>query len=230
MGLHRPWVGRTGSILLLRRSHQPPDEGFGVRPQRVERFTVPAGRMTRPPTAGRCPSCPAGLRALVAEDFHRSGSPLRHLAELLILDPIGLVLLYRLSHAAYWSPLRPLGWVARAISLALYGADIHPRACLGRRLHIAHVNGIVIGGGVVTGDDLKLFARVTIGAGKHYVWPEVGSRVTLFTGACVAGPARLGDGSRVGANVFFDGVLRPGSTAYPRAAAVSDPAAGGTTP
>lgn len=160
-------------------------------------------------TAGRCPTCAAGVGALVAEDLRRSGHPLRSLAEVMILEPVGRVLLYRLSHAAYWSPLRPLGWIARAVSLALYGADIRPRACLGRRLHVAHVNGIVIGGGVTTGDDLKLFARVTLGAGGHYIWPEAGSRVTLFIGACVAGPARLGDGSRVGANVFFDGVLRP---------------------
>lgn len=228
MGLHRPWVGRAASILLAGRSHQPPDEGIGVGGVRVGGVAPPAGGMSRPAPAGRCPSCSAGLRVLLAEDLRRPGNLLRRLAELPILEPIGLVLLYRVSHAAYWSPLRPLGWIARAISIALYGADIHPRACLGRRLHIAHVNGIVIGGGVVTGDDLTLFARVTIGAGKHFVWPEVGSRVTLFTGACVAGPARLGDGARVGANVFFDGVLPAEATAHPQPAAVSEPR--GTTP
>lgn len=169
---------------------------------------------------GRCPFCPDSPYRLLREDFLHAGHPLRHVAELMILDPISLLLLYRLSHAAYWSPLRPVAWLLRSLEIVVFGSEIHPRACLGRRLHIAHVNGLLIGKGVVTGDDLKLFARVTIGGGRGGTWPTVGDSVTLFTGACLAGPARIGDGARLGPNVFFDGDLDEGETAFAPAAVV----------
>lgn len=140
-----------------------------------------------------------------------------------ILDPIACIALYRVAHRVYFSPLRILSWPIRAMTSILFGNEIHPRACLGRRLSLAHTVGIVIGADVVAGNDLFLFAHVTIGQGRHASWPTIGERVKIWTGAVVSGPARLGEGAKVGANASVDFDVPPGRMAVGNPGRLLDP-------
>lgn len=115
-----------------------------------------------------------------------------------------VTLLYRLAHAIR-PRLGPLGKVAAA---ALFWAIRHGYGCSiasTSRLHggllLPHPQGIVIGGGVVTGPRTIIYQNVTIGGapGKDGV-PRIGSDARLYAGAVISGPVRLGDNVMVGAN------------------------------
>ncbi|WP_350226931.1 hypothetical protein [Demequina sediminis] len=43
----------------------------------------------------------------------------------------------------------------------------------------------------------------------------MGSDVWIYTGACVVGPAHVGDGARIGAGAFVDSDVAPRTTARP---------------
>lgn len=161
-----------------------------------------------------CANCSDGMLGLLRADISAAAmrTP-RALLGIAVLDPLGLVLLYRLAHRLYFGPLRPLSWVLKAISTVVYSADIHPAACLGPRLRFAHYIGVVIGSGVLAGSDLSVFAHVTLGQDENGQFPILGSHVTVFTGACVIGAALLHDGCRVAANSFVDIDVPPGELA-----------------
>ena len=76
----------------------------------------------------------------------------------------------------------------------LTGIDIHPGAQIGRRFFIDHGTGVVVGGGTVIGNDVKLYQGVTLGA--HSVdrkqagskrHPTLEDRVVIYAGATVLG-------------------------------------------
>lgn len=148
-----------------------------------------------------CPHCDRTLAQLLLEDFTGSGkSVLRSVAGLAILDPLGLLVLYRLAHAAYYSGAKPLMWPLRIVMGLLWNCDIHPGACLGRRPGFAHTQGVVIGSGVRIDADVSLFANVTIGQDEAGAFPQLGSGVMVYAGAVLVGGITVGDGARIGAN------------------------------
>lgn len=159
-----------------------------------------------------CTSCQLTLAEYLREDFGSGRVATRRIVGLFLFDPILLISSYRLSHRLYFSRLRPLAWVVKAATSPLTSADIHPAACLGPRLGFAHTIGVVVGAGVRAESDLTLFANVTLGGGAGGS-PVLGSRVTVYTGACVAGPIALGDDARVGANTYLSRDLVAGGTA-----------------
>ncbi|MFN8614456.1 MAG: serine O-acetyltransferase [Vampirovibrionales bacterium] len=84
------------------------------------------------------------------------------------------------------------------------GIEIHPAACLGRRVFIDHGMGVVIGETAVIGDDVTLFQGVTLGgtgkekgAKRH---PTLENRVVIGSGAKVLGNITIGHDSVVGAS------------------------------
>jgi serine O-acetyltransferase len=156
--------------------------------------------------------CDVTVWEYVKEDMYAHGDLRRRLLGLLILDPILLVLIYRIAHGIYYSPLRPLAWPLVALGRLVFASEIHPAACLGKRLGFAHTVGVVVGGGVRGESDLTLFANVTLGMGSRGAWPILGKHVTVYSGAVVVGPARVGDGCRIGANAFLNADAASNST------------------
>jgi serine O-acetyltransferase len=85
------------------------------------------------------------------------------------------------------------------------GCSISDTASIGPGFVIAHVGGIVIGGGVTIGTDCDIRQGITIGGSgkKHFegrYHPKIGNEVRLGAGAKLIGPISIGDGCFIGAN------------------------------
>lgn len=105
------------------------------------------------------------------------------------------------------------------------GIDIHPGARIGRRFAIDHGTGIVIGQTAVLGDRVKLYQGVTLGAAsvskglertkRH---PTIGDDVVIYANATIlGGDTVVGEGSRIGGNVWLTASVPPHSIVTPTA-------------
>lgn len=159
------------------------------------------------------------LRMLLREDF------LRHHGE--ILSPgFHTVAIHRLivwsDRLPHWGvryPLRKLFGLIAKFLRSFHGIELPATAQVGRRLMIAHQSGIVIGCGVVIGDDCLIRQNVTLGAigcgGPKDGSPTIGDRVEFGAGAVVFGPITIGDDCLIGPNVVVRDSLPAGSIAAP---------------
>lgn len=122
------------------------------------------------------------------------------------------IAIYRISHAIY-----KLGYKiqARYMSETAHsktGIDIHPAASISYPLFIDHGTGIVIGETSKIGKRAKIYQSVTLGAVslsnakelrgviRH---PHLGDDVTLYAGASLLGPIKVGNNVTIGSNVFL---------------------------
>ena len=64
--------------------------------------------------------------------------------------------------------------------------------------------GVVIGKGVVLGENCHIYPHVMIGKRSEGVegYPVIGDNVILYTGSVVVGPIHVGDNVVIGANCF----------------------------
>lgn len=72
-------------------------------------------------------------------------------------------------------------------------------AKVGKGLSIPHFQGVVVGGGVVLGDNCTVYQQVTLGQSRGK-FPVIGDNVTIFAGAKVVGGVHVGDNAIIGAN------------------------------
>jgi serine O-acetyltransferase len=115
----------------------------------------------------------------------------------------------------------------------VYGIEISERTHIGRRLRIAHQNGIVIHGLAVIGDDCLIRQGVTLGAlgggrgtGRRPPpgAPRLGDRVEIGVGAVLAGPIRVDDDVVIGPNaVVMTNVPAGAIVASPQSRIVAPP-------
>ncbi len=115
------------------------------------------------------------------------------------------VMLYRQGNFLVRNRIKFLPDVLKYISLRAFACEISPYAQIGSEFKIYHSPGIVIGWNVKIGDRCTVFQNVTIGeiAGKTrdgQTMPVIGNNVTIYSGAVVAGPIRIGDNVVIGAN------------------------------
>lgn len=85
------------------------------------------------------------------------------------------------------------------------GCYLSHLAQVGSNLKFPHATGIVIGEGVKIGSNVTIYQQVTIGAqrlgeAKKGLYPEIGDNVTIFAGAKIVGPIKLGSNCIIGAN------------------------------
>jgi serine O-acetyltransferase len=107
-----------------------------------------------------------------------------------------------------------------------YGIELYASARIGRRLYIAHQNGIVLHPELVMGNDCLIRHGVTIGftgpspkgSTKARRGPTAGDRVEIGVGAVIVGPITIGDDVKIGPNAV---VMR----SLPAGAVVTAPAA-----
>lgn len=119
---------------------------------------------------------------------------------------------YRISH---WLNVRqklgnPLWWPIAGIDLIMTrfveiftGIQLHPSAQIGKGLYMPHFAGIVIGEGVVIGDNCDLYQHTTLGYSEvdgEPGYPQIGNRVLILAGAVVVGGITVGSDTLVGAN------------------------------
>lgn len=80
-----------------------------------------------------------------------------------------------------------------------YSILISMNAKIGENLKFDHFMGIVIGEGVVIGDNCKIYQQVTLGQ-KGGEYPVVGDNVVIYAGAKVIGGVKIGNNALIGAN------------------------------
>jgi serine O-acetyltransferase len=167
------------------------------------------------------------IRALLDTDIsaaYESDPAARSVDEVLACYPgVRAVMHHRLAHS-----LHNLGacLIARMISEIAHshtGVEIHPGAQVGKSFFIDHGTGVVIGETAVIGDRVRLHHAVTLGAPrrstqeKHEVdhlasrHPIVEDDVTIYAGATLLGPIRVGRGSVIGGNVWLTTSVPAGS-------------------
>src|SRR5512142_1420984 len=128
------------------------------------------------------------------------GDPAAHSVDEVILAYPGFfaTAVYRLAHQLQGCEVPLVPRVLTEIAHRDTGVDIHPAARIGASFAIDHGTGIVIGETAVLGDRVKLYQGVTLGAlsvekrmahtKRH---PTIGDDVVI------------GDGSRIGGNVWL---------------------------
>lgn len=131
---------------------------------------------------------------------------------------------YRLSH---WLWRRHLPFAARFVAMVLRvlsGAEISPRAEIGRGFRIAHGFGVVIGEDAHIGDDCAIMQGVTLGMrGPTMRVPTLGNRVFVGVGAILLGPITIGDDAKIGAGAVVLCDVPAGCTAVGNPARVLRP-------
>jgi len=131
--------------------------------------------------------------------------------EVLLTYPgVHVLFFHRPAHWLYKRGYRVLSRMVSQAGRAFTGIEIHPGACIGRRLFIDHGMGIVIGETAEIGDDVTLYHDVTLGGVSpsvnsaaqvgHKRHPTVGNGAIIGAGAQVLGPITIGADARVGAN------------------------------
>jgi serine O-acetyltransferase len=101
------------------------------------------------------------------------------------------------------------------------GIDIHPGARIGSHFFIDHGTGVVIGETAVIGNNVKIYQGVTLGAksfpldanGKAQKnikrHPDVGDNVTIYGGATILGPIKIGADATIAANAWITADVAP---------------------
>jgi serine O-acetyltransferase len=83
------------------------------------------------------------------------------------------------------------------------GIDISFDAVIGKGFYVGHYGGIIIGEGVMIGENCNISQGVTIGVGgrnEKRGSPKIGDRVYIAPGAKIFGEITIGDDCAIGAN------------------------------
>jgi serine O-acetyltransferase len=130
------------------------------------------------------------------------------------------IILYRATQWFYKRRMHRTARLLAFLNLILYRVEIALASEIGGGLFLPH-GGVIIGAKSV-GENATIYQNVTIGhlTGDPYVFtseerPVLGDNVTLYAGCVVAGPIRVGDGVKIGANAVVTRSLEPGTTALP---------------
>ena len=119
---------------------------------------------------------------------------------------------YRISHALYQLGYKIQARYMSETAHSKTGIDIHPAAKISYPFFIDHGTGIVIGETTTIGKRAKIYQCVTLGAvslsnakelrgvTRH---PQLGDDVTLYAGASLLGPIKIGNNVTIGSNVFL---------------------------
>ncbi|HSI50358.1 MAG TPA: serine acetyltransferase [Ideonella sp.] len=148
----------------------------------------------------------------VAAAFHGQPSA-RNVDEILLCCPgVRAMIHHRVAHRLHRLGARLLARMVSDLAHSRTGIDIHPGATIGAGCFIDHGNGVVIGEGVRIGRQVRIHQAVTLDAGDSprqpgstalLAYPTVGDDVVLHAGATVLGGVSIGQGARIGGNVWL---------------------------
>lgn len=132
---------------------------------------------------------------------------------------------YRIAHRLRQSNVSLFPRVLTEIAHRDTGIDIHPGAIIGAHFAIDHGTGIVIGETAVLGARVKLYQGVTLGAlsvdkrmARTKRHPTIGDGVVIYANATIlGGDTVIGEGSRIGGNVWLTRSIPAHSVVTPTA-------------
>jgi serine acetyltransferase len=171
----------------------------------------------------------SGLRGDLARLFSERGlhegkpSVGRALQRVLTRPGPMAIAIYRVSHRLWLRGLETPAELLWRLNYFLTGADIHPGAEIGGGLRLTHTTGLVIGRGVVIGENCTLLHGVTLG-GSARGWfdgvfedgfPTIGDETEIMAGAFVLGPISVGRHCFIGANAVLARDLPDGEAYTP---------------
>jgi serine O-acetyltransferase len=153
----------------------------------------------------QCMGCTHGHTESLRRDFSRykTGYTLINALKLFVFHPgFRTVCEYRILAHLYSTRRFRLSSLYRIRILKRYGADFVPGVTIGMGLRIEHPSGIVVGRGVVIGDDFTIMHNVTIGQREIDLnglglSPQISNGVTVAAGATLVGSVHVKD------NVFI---------------------------
>ena len=161
------------------------------------------------------------------------GDPAAHSVDEVILAYPGFyaTAVYRLAHQLQGCEVPLVPRVLTELAHRDTGIDIHPGAQIGQSLAIDHGTGIVIGETAILGDRVKLYQGVTLGAlsvekrfAKTKRHPTIGDDVVIYANATIlGGETVIGDGSRIGGNVWLTKSVPAHSVVTPTARVETGP-------
>jgi serine O-acetyltransferase len=108
-------------------------------------------------------------------------------------------------------------WIWRQLLVSKHGMDWSGPLEIGPGLWLPHPVGIVMSHDVRLGRDVTLCHNVSIGGDAQGRAPVIGDGVTIYPGAVIIGPRRIGDRAVIGANSFVSEDV-PADTVYKRGA------------
>ena len=135
------------------------------------------------------------------------------------------LVIYRMAHILHTIGVPLVPRLMSEYAHSQTGIDIHPGATIGRNFYIDHGTGIVIGGTVTIGSDVKMYQGVTLGAtyvnkslaGKKR-HPTIEDGVIIYAGATIlGGETVVGHHSVIGGSVWLIESVPPYSTVYHKA-------------
>jgi serine O-acetyltransferase len=145
-----------------------------------------------------------GILALVREDYRTHGRDW-------LSQGFWAIAVHRLGNWRMGIRPRPLRLPFTLLYKILFklvewlgGITLHYTVVLGRRVHIWHHGGMILGA-LRIGDDVHIRQNVTFGVKRRgdprWLKPIIGDRCDIGAGAVVVGPVTIGHDSVVGANV-----------------------------
>ena len=157
-----------------------------------------------------------GVREILKEDlefFLDSDPAATSLEEIKLAYPgFKAIAIYRISHVLYNLGYKVQARFISELAHSMTGIDIHPAAKISYPFFIDHGTGIVVGETSKIGKRAKIYQSVTLGAVslsnakelrgvvRH---PQLGDDVTLYAGASLLGPIKVGNNVTIGSNVFL---------------------------
>ena len=201
------------------------EELDALRALLVDSLRLPAAHCTDPDAVvdGFIAELPAIHAALLLDaQAIFDGDPAAHSVDEVILAYPGFfaTAVYRIAHQLQQSGAPLVPRVLTEIAHRDTGIDIHPGARIGPSFAIDHGTGIVIGETAVLGARVKLYQGVTLGAlsvekrmARTKRHPTIGDDVVIYANATIlGGDTVIGDGSRIGGNVWLTQSVAPGTT------------------
>ncbi len=183
--------------------------------------TVAAGPGGGPATAGAAAGTGdgaperIGLLEQLKEDVAVNGGLLRPGTQAVVVHRLGAWT--RSDAVPPWARVvaRRLGTLGHVVIRNVYGIELPPTTVVGRRVRIAHQNGIVVHPHSRIGDDCIIRQGVSIGAGmgdgERFARqaPVLGRGVSVGAGAVVVGGVTVGDEAVIGPNATVMTNVKP---------------------
>jgi serine O-acetyltransferase len=172
--------------------------------QRLDHSDV-SGELIRQAYAGALEDQPAlgtAFRADIIATVDRDPATDRFLEPLLYFKGFHAIQTHRLAHWLWNRDRKDFGLYLQSRASAVFQADIHPAAKVGRGIFLDHATGLVVGETAVIEDDVSMLHSVTLGGtgkedGDRH--PKIRRGVLIGAGAKILGNIEIGHCSRVAA-------------------------------
>jgi serine O-acetyltransferase len=148
------------------------------------------------------PDISDGFRTDIVATYDRDPATSRFLEPVLYFKGFHAIQTYRLAHWLWGKHRRDFAFYLQSRSSAVFQADIHPAAKIGRGIFLDHATGVVVGETSVIDDDVSLLHGVTLGgtgneSGDRH--PKIRHGVLIGAGAKILGNIEIGHCARVAA-------------------------------